>query len=523
MLRQGKYRDTTVILLLLLLAITTACSEKITSAGDQEIELQIQSSVGAWMDVTQASTFTLTVTGNGIITPLTAELVYHNGFLIGNIKVPAGPGRLFVIRAYDDEGILIYSGRTIADVVGGEELVLDIAMVPDVPMIKLSPLYIETLQGDILAITISVFNLPDIGRIRTRLSNRRLIGTSFIRHENLAINPILLKIAQPEVWVDEGGNLFIELESRNLELYSIVDQDGYAEIATVYYYTHVYEVSPFETITFSPAITLMADRNGNLFPQEVIEGIRSENSVAILHDFWSRRVATYDMGIETIGNPVPVLDGTQNGLDGTATGTSLTDGHLGEARFFNGNGDYITVPDDDLLDIQEGITLRMWVQVDPWSVGSPLPGAPAMNPRMSMVCKRDPEGAINYELVMLDVSTGDEYVELEFRYGNSTTHVYNAVLPLNLLDGWVQVIFSFRFGDPESAIMAAGYGSPSALEGGWIAGDGLELPPVTGGDLLIGRDNAEMPSYFEGSMDELNIIDHAMNIEVIRHYYTYYY
>ena len=120
-----------------------------------------------------ASTFVLTVTGTGITTPLTTNLVYHEGFLIGNINVPAGPGRLFVIRAYDSEGLLIYSGRSVADVVGGEELELDIEMVPDVPMIKLSPIYIETLQGDLLAMKISVFNLPDIGRIRMEVSNER--------------------------------------------------------------------------------------------------------------------------------------------------------------------------------------------------------------------------------------------------------------------------------------------------------------------------------------------------------------
>ncbi len=518
MLKQGKYRVTTIILLLLLLAIVTACSEKIISSEDQGIDLQIQSSVGAWMEVTQATTFILTVTGTGITPPLTTELVYHNGFLVGNINVPAGPERLFVIQAFDEEGLLIYSGRTIADVVGGEELELDIEMVPDVPMIKLSPVYVETIQGDYLAITIKVFNLPDIGRIGIELSNLREIGTSYIRHETLNIYPELLKIAQPEIWYGDGGELNIELASRDAELYGLLDQDGYAEIATVYYKTYDYEVSPFETITFYASVDLMEDRTGTPFPRNVIEGIHAENSVAILHSFRSRRVAAYDLGLSPdTESPVPVADGSGNGLDGIATGTTIITGRFGNARLFDGNSDYITIPDHDLLDLQDGITLRMWIEIDPWST------EPPMNSRMSLVCKRDPEGAINYELLIRDISQSDEFVELEFRYGSSTTHAYRAVLSHSLFDGWVQVIFSYRFGDPESAVMAAGYGQPATLAGGWVSGDGLELPPVTAGDLLIGRDNAEIPSYFEGNMDELDIIDHGMSLELIKHYYTYYF
>lgn len=519
MLRQGKYNNMTVILLLLLLAITTACSEKITSAGDQGIELQIQSSVGAWMDVTQASTFFLTVTGKGIIKPLTTELFYHDGFLDGEIKVPAGPGRLFVIRAYDADGILIYSGRTIADVIGGEELVLDIEMVPDVPMIKLSPLYTETLQGDLLAMKISVFNLPDIGRIRMEVSNERGENFNFIRYDSLKINPAL-EVNEPEIWTGEGGEAYIDLESRNVELYSIVDQDGYAEIGTVYYNTHNYEVT-LETVIFSPAVLLMQDRGGNTLP---IEDIHAETSVAILHAFWSRMVASYNMGLsEIMDNPNFIDDDTDNGLHGMATGTTIINGRFGDARLFDGNSDYITIPDNDLLDLQEGITLAMWVQVDPWSGGTAAPQGPAMNPRMSMVCKRNPEGVINYELAMLDVSQSDEFVELEFRYGNSTTHAYKAVLPHNLLDDWIHIVFSFRFGDPESAIMTAGYSIPSTLEGGWVSGNGFEPPPITSGDLLIGMDNAEISSYFEGGLDELDILDHALSIELIKYRYTFYY
>jgi len=66
------------------------------------------------------------------------------------------------------------------------------------------------------------------------------------------------------------------------------------------------------------------------------------------------------------GNGNTVEDSSGNGNDGEITGTSLwIDGVFGKALYFDmgvTGVDYITVPDSDVLDIEEAITLMAWVK-----------------------------------------------------------------------------------------------------------------------------------------------------------------
>ena len=72
---------------------------------------------------------------------------------------------------------------------------------------------------------------------------------------------------------------------------------------------------------------------------------------------------TFDEGI---GNNVK--DSSGNGNDGEITGTSLwIDGVFEKALYFDmgvTGVDYITVPDSDVLDIEEAITMMAWVKPD---------------------------------------------------------------------------------------------------------------------------------------------------------------
>jgi hypothetical protein len=72
---------------------------------------------------------------------------------------------------------------------------------------------------------------------------------------------------------------------------------------------------------------------------------------------------TFDEGE---GNTVG--DSSGNGNDGEITGTSLwVDGVFGKALYFDMGAtgvDYITVPDNDVLDIEEAITMMAWVKPD---------------------------------------------------------------------------------------------------------------------------------------------------------------
>jgi len=60
-----------------------------------------------------------------------------------------------------------------------------------------------------------------------------------------------------------------------------------------------------------------------------------------------------------------VLDSSQYGNHGTIYGATWTDGKFGKALYFDGEDDYVEIPDDDSLDVGEGnFTLSLWIKVN---------------------------------------------------------------------------------------------------------------------------------------------------------------
>jgi hypothetical protein len=496
----GKSRAAAALALLFMIALAASCSNTITSADEQRIDVEIRAPLGASGQTAQASTYTLTVTGVGILVPIVAPLTLSDGLLVGNISVPAGPDRTFRIDAYDRTGTLVFSGQTLADVVGGSELKLDIQLTPQVPMITATPVFVKTLQGDLLAVTISVYHLPDVASLGISLSSFRSVGDTYIVTDAryVQIDPQLAKVAASNVSFDANYVMTIDLTLRN-PTSRMVDENGYTEIAVVYYQTNIYEVSPYETATFTPSVDYMVDKSSH---ELSVSGIRAESAVALLYDYWYRRIASWDMGYGAISSVI--YDGSGNNLNGTATGTSALDGPFGGlARRFNGSGDFVTVPDNALLDIQNEITISTWVY---------LPAAAAVpNPMSSLICKRNADGAINYQLLLDDPSTTDGVRSIVFRYGTAPFHTYRVDnLPDNRTAGWFHIVFSYRFGEPSSAMLVLGQGCTiTEMPGAWVTGSGEAPPPNTGGPLFMGKDNATSPGYLNGGLYGVELFDIA--------------
>jgi hypothetical protein len=205
-------------------------------------------------------------------------------------------------------------------------------------------------------------------------------------------------------------------------------------------------------------------------------------------------------------SPATIYDQSANGLHGTATGTTAFSRISGsDARLFNGSSDFIEVPDNALLDIQNEIAISMWVYLD---------GA-GLNPLSSLICKRTENGPINYQLLL---SIADGYKSLLFRYGSSAYHTYRVDVPDNLTTGWFHVLFSYRFGEPASAMMVIGYGCPIEMPGDWITGNGRESAPTASGVLTMGIDNASTTNYFAGGLDEVELFDIVWTPALVQHY-----
>lgn len=492
----GTSRTLAAIVLLFAIMAASSCSEKIASVEEQRIDLEIWTSLEASGQTAQASRFMLAVTGPGIMEPIVVELTLSDGLLTGSIVVPAGPDRVFRIDAYDEAGTLMYSGQTVADVPSGSELRLDIELTPQVPMIKVSPMYLETLQGDLLAMKIQVYHLPDVATLRVSLAGYLSTMQSSMQVSDVIIDPQLAKDANWEI-IEAYYTADLVVSLRNPDS-RLVDENGYAEIATVYYQTYSYRVSPYETATFTPAVIAMTDRLGIGLPTEQIH---TEKSVVLLYDYAARQVAFWNMSTGDIF--ANIYDQSGNNLDGTATGTTLEPyGPVGQARLFNGSGDYIAVPDDALLDLQDEITISMWV----YTAGYGL------NPSSSLMCRRTWNGSINYQLVLEDPSSTDGSLSFLFRYGGPAYHTYRVDIADSWrTQGWFHVLFSYRFGEPSSAMFILGQGCfIDQMPGTWTTGDGRESAPNASGDLFMGKDNASATNYLAGGLDEVGLYDIAL-------------
>jgi|WetSurMetagenome_2_1015567.scaffolds.fasta_scaffold05696_4 hypothetical protein len=501
----GKSRGA-VLALLFVIAAVASCSEKITSVDERRIDLEIWTSVAGSGQAAQASAFRLTVTGPGIVSPIVAKLTLSDGVLTGSVVVSAGPDRVFRIDAYDEAGTLIYSGQTVADVVSGSELRLDIDLVPRVPMITVSPLYLETLQGDLLAMKVRVYNLPDVAGIEINFVDHRQVGNTYIGPTSVVVDPQIAKVADYSVTTEADYSTTVRFELRSTSD-RIVDRNGYAELVTFYYQTRSYEVSPFETATFTPAVLFMRDKLGGELP---LAQIRTEPSVALLYSYNARHIAFWNMDYGDIFSIVQ--DQSANGLDGTATGTAIAAGARGGfARSFNGIGDFVEVPDDALLDVDDEITISMWVSLAGYG----------LNPHSSLICKRTKDGPINYQLMLEDPSSADGSLAILFRYGGPVYHVYRVEIADSWrTQGWFHVLFSYRFGEPASALLVLGYGCTiTGMPGTWVAGNGRAPAPNTSGALFMGKDNASTTGYFAGSLDELELFDIAWTQGLAQYYF----
>lgn len=506
MFRFGKHYDLAAALLLVMTLASYGCSERITPPGSEGIDLSIRMSILAPGQATQVSRYLLTVTGPGILEPITADMDFSDGYLSVGIVVPAGPARLFHIDCLDEGGRVLYSGETLADVVGGSEFILNVDLRPRVQMIKTSPAYVETMQGDLIAMKIRCYMFEDLAEIRVRLYSHREIGNTYIYFDSIVINPEIRDLVWAETWMGEGGEAEMQIGLYDWEM-SFVGEDGYVELATVYYQTGMYEVSPLETATFEPAVRYMFDKQENELPLEML---LAEGSTVLLYDFWDRLIGYWTLSLSEITSRITDYSG--NNLNGTVTGTTIVDGVVGDGRYFDGVDDYITIPDNNLLDLRNEITLSMWVYIN-------SPDAMSTTPLSSLICKGSEGGPVNYQLLIENLSATDGYSTVYFRYGSSGQHTYRADIPNRLSTGWFHLVFSYRFGDPSSAIFSAGYQCRymETLPGAWVDGTGTEQATVTGSNLYIGRDMT-MDRFFFGYLDEVIISDKTWTLPVIKYY-----
>ena len=185
-----------------------------------------------------------------------------------------------------------------------------------------------------------------------------------------------------------------------------------------------------------------------------------------------------------------VVDQSGRGNNGVVSGaTSVTAGHTGRGRRFDGTNDLVRVTDSASLDLTGSLTIEAWV----------LPTALGAKAR-PVVVKQVSGSAIAYGLYAHRASPRRP-AGIVTTNGTARTADGTAVLTSSV---WTHLAFTYDGTNLRLYVNGALVRTVAAT--GAIA--------VTTGDLLIGSDSA---GWFKGTLDDLRIYDRALSATEDRH------
>lgn len=193
-------------------------------------------------------------------------------------------------------------------------------------------------------------------------------------------------------------------------------------------------------------------------------------------------------------------DGEPNG------GLSVTkDGAVGRAFQFDGSDDYINVPDDSSLDIQEELTISFWFKLDGSSEDNQYPRA------VSKGQSSTTNGA--YSVFIEDGSGDPTRIGLRFIDSSGTKHDIDTGNTLT------------DYNDGNWHHVAATYSNSSDVGRLWFDGAEKVTESISGDvsvrmtedDLHVGDGNGER--HLNGNLDEVRVYNRALSAEDVQDLY----
>jgi len=478
-----------ILIGIIMITCLFGCSEKVVNYDPGNTgNVKISTKLNLIGNSDQVAYGILRVTAADIDEPIVLELALIEGFLVGEVQVPAGRDRTFEVQVYNTSGEVIYFGSTTIDVGGlldpDTPFELVINLYPQVPMIKTSPGVVRTFEYSKFTIDVKVYNLNNLNEIYIAINYDNYV----LSVDSFKLNPALGAGARWSYIDYSGFAISVNDSDQNV---SLVDDTGYATLGTIYFSSYNVTNNALIDTTLLPMEALYAvDNQGTEIPFANIEAGGSEahiiSSVFYRSGYW--------LLDESSGNIA--YDSSGNGLNGIATGTTINEGYYGMARYFNGNGDFIEVPDNNLLDMNEGITLIFDIQIDTSFAGGVI------------FSKISETGNANYMLEYVRSMVAAD--RLVFSFGDEPRASFNA--PASLTDGlWHFVIISIPFNQPAQAFCAVDY---QLRVGYWSNIDLIPQVQTNDASLLIGRQPGTDPRYFKGGLDNIEIYRAALNVSM---------
>lgn len=232
-------------------------------------------------------------------------------------------------------------------------------------------------------------------------------------------------------------------------------------------------------------------------PRNVRSEIHFLGLVLAITTFWSvpvvaqpgvpNLVAAYNFNQ---GSGTTLSDVSGNNLNGTLSGpTWTTEGRFGGALTFDGVNDWVTVPDNNALDLTTGMTLEAWV----------YPTAAGSAPFWRNVMIKERSGGESYNLYAADgANVPVAYVVRAAQTNTPLDAKGTTGLPLNT---WSHLAVTYDGANLRLYVNGTQVGT-RAVSGALV---------TTTGPLRIGG-NSIWGEYFQGRIDEIRIYNRALTV-----------
>ena len=191
------------------------------------------------------------------------------------------------------------------------------------------------------------------------------------------------------------------------------------------------------------------------------------------------------------GSVNEVADSSINGLNGRSyqgANTSNVDpalgANVGTCNYgeFDGDNDYVEIPDDPLLDYLDNFSVGVWIKIDEIPTGG-----------LKTILSKDE----NYEF---HVKAGGKINWWWQVNGTNTSRQLDSIATINAQE-WTHIVISYTAGDQKIFINGVESGSSSHAGNAKVNSDPLQFA----------ADQNSSSRYFKGSIDEVNIFDQALS------------
>ena len=190
----------------------------------------------------------------------------------------------------------------------------------------------------------------------------------------------------------------------------------------------------------------------------------------------------------------PVVRDAAGSNDGTLNGdvswTSDTPDSTGTALSFDGNGDWVSVPDHDSIRLTDELTLSAWVKEN------------VSHTYAKIISRR-----LGSYFYFLGVDNGLPYGGI----GDGTVFDVTGKSLLMSMAHWNHLAFAYNDAENTMYMHFAGTERPSTVP--------QDLPPTPGIHVSIGADSQGASNFFVGTIDHVAVYDAALSAAAIRQLY----